>query len=481
VTDVVCSRPNWSAYFMKNIPFHHTAGILAGALICSGANLWGQAIEQPLKSFGVNGDVGGSSQTPLAQGMDGALYGTTTAGGSTLSGTVFKLNPDGTGYAVIHEFGAEGDGLIPDGGLVQTRDGMLYGTTYQGGSSGKGTIFQLNTNGGSYGIIHHFGGTGLGDGQWPFAGLTLSADGGLYGTTYKGGSNGFGTVFRLNSGGSAYSVIHHFGSVTSDGQLPYAGVVQGNDGALYGTTQNGGDSGYGTVFRLGTNGAGFAVLHSFSFGAGVGVNPKAGVTQGSDGALYGTTPSGSNSKGAIYKLNPDGTDYVVLHNFASDDPNDGQVPYAAPMQASDGVLYGTTARGGSAGAGTAYRLNLDGSDYRVLYSFGAPTGDGQQPQAALIQGRDSAFYGTTYLGGDGQKGTVFRLLAGPEFISITQTPDGNVHMTINGFPNIAYRLEASTDLRAWVPAGVFVGTGPKYTFTDLTASLVPGRFYRAVW
>jgi uncharacterized repeat protein (TIGR03803 family) len=466
---------------MNASSLQNAALMLGAGLLCSVTNLWGQAVERRLLSFGVGSDVGGNSQTPLLQGLDGILYGTTTYGGSNSAGTVFKINSDDSGYSVLHVFGPEGsDGQYPDGGLVQGPDGTLYGTCNQGGSSGRGSVFQLNTNGGNYSVLHSFAGMGAGDGQWPFAGLTLGADGWLYGTTYQGGTSNLGTVFKLNRSGTSYSVLHHFVGGSQDGQLPYAGVIQGNNGALFGTTQQGGPGGYGTVFTLGTNG-GFSLLHGFYWGLGVGLNPRAGLVQASDGALYGTTPSGSNSKGSIFKLNPDSTGYTVLHNFGND-PTDGQVPYAGLVQGSDGALYGTTTGGGSAVQGAAYRLNLDGSGYRVLYSFGATVNDGQQPQAPLMQGKDGALYSTTWAGGDAGNGTVFRLLIPPVVTSINPTAGRNIQLSLRGFTNVSYRLESSSaNLSSWTPLGSFNGPGPDYSFTDLTASNSPMRFYRAVW
>src|SRR5262249_10353216 len=181
---------------------------------------------QIVKSFG---QLSGSNpQGNLIQGGDGALYGTTYAGGGSGHGTVFRVNPDGTGYAAIHSF-SYSDGSQPYAGLIQGNDGALYGTTAQGGSIGNGTVFRINPDGSGYAVLHSFA-FGA-DGANPYAGLIQGSDGALYGTTMGGGASGNGTVFKVNLDGSGYAVLRSF--TGGDGAHPYAGLIQGNDGALY--------------------------------------------------------------------------------------------------------------------------------------------------------------------------------------------------------------------------------------------------------
>src|SRR5437667_212431 len=181
------------------------------------------------------------------RGSDGALYSTTYQGGSFGPGTVFKLNKDGSDYSILHSFSrADNDGRYPQHGLVEGSDGALYGTTYGGGSNNTGTLFKLNKDGTDYSVLRRFSLTG-GDAWAPQAGLVEGSDGALYGTTYRGGSNNTGTLFKLNKDGTDYSVLHRFSLTGDDGWAPQTGLVEGSDGALYGTTYQGGSNNSGTV------------------------------------------------------------------------------------------------------------------------------------------------------------------------------------------------------------------------------------------
>ncbi len=347
-----------------------------------------------------NGNDGSNPQASLLQGADGALYGTTNRGGSNDVGTVFRLAADGS-LSLLHSFDFS-DGAFPTAGLIKGTDGALYGTTTDGGSNLRGSVFRLAADGSIFSLLHSFTGS---DGANPFAGLLQGADGALYGTTVYGGSNGYGSVFRLAADGSGYSLLHSF--TGSDGYAPYAGLLQGADGALYGTTVYGGSNNSGTVFRLAADGSNFSLLHSFT--GSDGYYPYAGLLQGVDGALYGTTvDDGGRGIGTIYRLTSDGSSFTQVHNF-SIDSNNGAFPYASLLQGADGALYGTTTQGNyPAIGGIVFRLAPDGS-YSLLHSF---TGsDGAYPYAGLLQGADGALYGTTNRGGTSDHGTVFSLTA----------------------------------------------------------------------
>ena len=250
-------------------------------------------------------------------------------------------------------------------------------------------------------------------------------------------------MFSLNTNGTGYTILHSFSSAGGDGQNPFAELVQGTNDALYGTTYGGGSSGYGTVFKLNTNGTGYTLLHSFSTNNSDGQNPFAGLILGKDGALYGTTwdgatwsGSGEPHAGKIFKLNTDGSGYIILHIFDYFN-GDGVFPVTRLFQDSGGVLYGTTSDGGCnllTGPcfryGTVFRLNTDGSGYTILHSFNHFLGypDGKFP-SALVQGNGGVLYGTTasggYGGGPGSQnglGTVFKL-----------NPDGSDFTTLTSF------------------------------------------------
>jgi uncharacterized repeat protein (TIGR03803 family) len=360
---------------------------------------------------------GGAPEAGLMQGTDGALYGTAANGGSTNSGTVFKVNPDGSGFTALASF--EGTtGSVPTAPLVQGADGTLYGTANRGGSSGAyGTVFSLDPQGGSLTVLQDL--DGVTTGGSPYGGLILGADGLLYGTTSTGGSGGYGTVFRLAQHGGGFTVLLNLDYYTTGGTPSYDGLVQGPDGVLYGTAYRGGTMGFGTAFKLNPDGTGFEVLLTFD-GATTGGQPFGGLLLGADGALYGTTSSGgSGGHGTVFKVNPDGSGFMVLQNL--DGANTGSRPFAGLAQGSDGTLYGTTNIDGSGGSGTVFRVNPDGSGFEVLQSFDGST-NGGVPMGRLMWGADGDLYGTTWNGGDTGLGTVYRLVFahGP----CTGRPDG---------------------------------------------------------
>lgn len=266
----------------------------------------------------------------MVQGTDGSLYGTTFNGGAYGGGTVFKLNTNGSGFAVLYSFGGASGGLYPSARLMQGADGALYGTTQYGGSTNDGavlrlgssaksfwlglifvptnygTVFRLSANGSDYSVLHRFTGT-EGDGSHPGGALVQGADGMLFGTTGGGGFNNAGTVFKLSTNGSDYSVLHRFTGTEGDGAHPASELVRSSDDALYGTTANGGTNNFGTVFKLSTSGSGYSVIHNFTGREGDGAVPLGGLIRGADGGLYGTTEYGGNSGsmgGTVFRLSP---------------------------------------------------------------------------------------------------------------------------------------------------------------------------------
>jgi uncharacterized repeat protein (TIGR03803 family) len=364
-----------------------------------------------LHSF--DGGGGSSPYAELVQGAAGALYGTTYSGGASNVGTVFKLGTDGTGFTVLHNFSfspSGGDGFDPYAGLIQGTDGALYGTTYAGGTNDYGTVFRLSPDGASYAVLYNFTGHG-GDGGGPYAGLVQGTDGALYGTTYWGGTSNFGTVFKLGTDGTGYTVLYRFTGNGGDGRNPWARLLQGSDGALYGTTRSGGSNSFGTVFRIGTDGSDYAVLCPLTQWA----LPTAGLSQGADGALYGVgvgdvTPYYSSYLGFLFKVNTNGSGYAVLHGFGSGGrlTVDGKYPYGDLVLAADGAFYGTTYNGGLNGFGTVFKLAANGTE-STFYNFAGNGGDGISPAPGLMLGADGMLYGTTASGGSNNLGTIFKL------------------------------------------------------------------------
>jgi len=309
----------------------------------------------------------------------------------------------------IKSFCAEDQlGSTPFARLLQGSDGALYGTTLLGGGALEGTVFKLNRDGSSYRVLHRFAGQS-GDGAAPYADLIEASDGLLYGTTHLGGSTNLGTLFKLHRDGTGYTVLRSFGAVSGDAANPYAGLTEGSDGVLYGTSHLGGAANLGTVFKLSKDGTAYAVLHSFTSVGADGVQPSSRVIEGSDGVWYGTTYFGGGAnQGTIFRLNKDGTNYRVIRSLNAA-ARDGTHPYGALLEGSDGALYGTSSLSGSTNAGAIFKLNKDGSAYRVLHDFTNSAKEGAQLYGSLIWGSDGNLYGATAFGGKADQGAVFRL------------------------------------------------------------------------
>jgi len=360
------------------------------------------------------GTDGANSYSNLIRDATGNLYGTTDGGGAGKDcfpagcGTVFKLAPDGT-ESVIYSFGMGNgdDGLLPVAGLIADKKGNFYGTT-QTATNGYGTVFKVAPDG-TESIIHLFAGGS--DGAMPVTPLVSDKTGDLYGTTYLGGGSGCGgsgcgIVFEIASDGTE-TVLHAFTGKNGDGAIPAAGLmVSGNK--LYGTTLYGGTNQYGTVFRI-SRGGSETVLYSFAGGPSDGANPAAGLIADAAGNLYGTTDDGGAYQfGAVFKLTQDNTETIV-HSFAGG--SDGAYPMAALYLDTSGSLLGTTNNGGGngcggEGCGTVFKIAPDGTE-TVLHAF--RRSDGVNPEANLTGDKKGHLYGTAPYGGANGYGTVFRL------------------------------------------------------------------------
>ena len=328
------------------------------------------------------------------------------------NGVVFKMNMDGSGYAVLKSFTGS-DGSWPYAGVVLAGN-TLYGTTTYGGSGGDygdGVVFKVNTDGSGYAVLKNFIGS---DGSRPQAELVLAGNT-LYGTTANGGTSGNGVIFKVNLDGSGYTVLKNF-TRGADGALPLAGLVLAGS-TLYGTAVIGGSSGSGVIFKVNTDGSGYTVLKSFT--GSDGSWPQAGLVLAGS-TFYGTTLYGGSStnggmstNGVIFKINTDGSGYTVLKEFTG---SEGQCP-EGDLAFVGSTLYGTTWYGGSSGNGVVFKVNTDGSGYTVLKSL---TGrDGTWPQAGVVLA-GSTLYGTTEGGGDFSYGVVFSLRLSPP--SVTKQP-----------------------------------------------------------
>jgi uncharacterized repeat protein (TIGR03803 family) len=365
-----------------------------------------------------HGSDGAAPIGQLVRDKAGNLYGTTIVGGTGKCqlgcGTAFKMGSTGR-MVWVHSFDGA-NGRQPEAGLLRDAAGNLFGTTVDGGDLtctppyGCGTLFKLNKVGEET-IEHKF--TGQHDGYGPEPLLVEDPTGNLYGTTYIGGESGLGTVFKLDAAGKK-TVLYNF-TGSSDGCFPYPGVILDADGNLYGVTLDGGagfgDSGYGVVFKVDTNGS-ETVLHTFE--GPDGANPDSVLLFDSRGNLYGTTDNGGSSEtcdggcGTIFELSPQdgGWTETVLYNFcALDDCTDGLLPSRGPLvRDSAGNLYGTTDFGGTSrncnggGCGVVFKLDRAGKE-SVLHSF-TNRADGASPYAGLTIDSAGKLYGAVLFGGD---------------------------------------------------------------------------------
>ena len=358
-----------------------------------------------LHSF--SGADGTKSFAGLLQGKNGNLYGTTYYGGANNDGEIFQITTAGK-LTVLHSFrGADGE--YSYAAPVQGADGNFYGTTYLGGSKSDGTVFKM-TPGGKLTTLHSFVGT---DGSQPLAGLAAGSDGNFYGTTNLGGSHGDGVVFKVTPSGQ-FSVLHNFCSKAAcvDGQNSYAGLIQASDGNLYGTTLAGGTQGHGTVFKI-TKGGALTTLYSFCSQSGCadGEFPQTALVQASNGNLYGETIlGGAYGSGTIFELTLSGALTTLYSACSQSNCPDGNYLYAPLVQAKDGNLYGIMQIGGANNSGTVFQITLSGA-LTTLYSFcsQAACADGQYPAAGLVQAANGNLYGTTADGGVHGDGTVFSI------------------------------------------------------------------------
>jgi len=458
-----------------------------------------QVSEIPWHSF--SGPDGARPQGALTAGPDGALYGVCAFGGPAGNGVVFKIGPGGAGFRILHGFGTSAggepdpsDGMWPSGRLLLGNDGALYGTTTDGGTNQLGTMFRINPDGTGYAVYRNCT-------AFPWVALQPGFIQGLDGAFYGVAFDKYGSLYRFNPDGTGATMLHQFGITNNDGMSPNGALVQRPDGALYGTTFAGGSgSEHGTVYKINLDGTDYTILHNFwefPFAPFDGCLPQAGLTLSSDGALYGTTTSGGmNCQGALFAVNPDGTGYGTVWSFAgpTHDPRgtylqspEGLRPKGELLAVSDGALYGTTSAGGQWTNGTVFCFDPMAQALTVLYNFQGRPGDGSAPTSALVQGPDGALYGTTDRGGEFGLGMVFRI-ATPRLVTNWQQPlfapvsissNGSPVLRFGGALNASYQLLASTNLADWTPLNTFTNAGGLMQWVDLDATNYPHRFYRA--
>lgn len=460
------------------------AAIVAVFVICMAAAAYGQSFTT-LVSFGkVNG---AEPIAAMQQNSDGNFYGVTVAGGTYNSdcagtcGTAFQMTPAGI-LTTLYKFCQQpncSDGFEPLAGLVLASDGNLYGSTAQGGQaiSNAGTIFRIASSGTVSPNFYDLAAPSL-----PATTLVPYIDGNLYGTTLLGGSDAYGSTFKISPAGT-FTNLSSFDQ--SDGESP-SSLVLARDGNFYGTTTAGGSgngckqNGCGTVFRL-TPGGAITVLYDFCSGKCRDGSAPTSLIQANDGNLYGVTTGGGHSlaDGTIFRISVKGRLTTIYRFCSQTNCTDGLAPQAI-IQANDGNLYGTTAGGGDlncnpgpgAGCGTVFELTAQGA-FTTLHTFEST--DGSYPYG-LSQATDGKFYGVTSNGGSSSAcalgcGTVYSLDNNLEPFAAFVFPAGKVGQIVGilgqGFTgtsgvsfngkSAAFTVVSDTFLQATVPTGAKSG------------------------
>ena len=371
-----------------------------------------QASFEVLHSFvGGTGD-GANAFSGLIQGSDGFFYGTTQRGGAFNAGTVYRMTSSGT-VTILHSFTGGADGGLPSTTLIQGDDGLLYGTALTN-SKGFGAVFSVTTSG-TVKVLHSFEGYPT-DGAGPYASLVKGRDGNLYGATFNGGPSNAGTVYRLTPEGS-FTILYAFKGM-SDGAGPFAALVQAADDSFYGTTRT------GAIYKVSPGGA-FAVVHQMNAET-EGETVDSALALGTDGNLYGTARGGGpTDRGTVLRVTPGGA-VTVLHAFEG--KADGDAPESGLITGADGSFYGTTAGAyGARNGGRVFRITPAGV-FKVLHAFDPSD---SSPYAPLLLGSDGSFYGTTIGGSSTSSGRsiVFRLTAAS---LVPSTPLGSFDAPANG-------------------------------------------------
>jgi uncharacterized repeat protein (TIGR03803 family) len=390
----------------------------------------------------------------LAQGRDGNIYGTTQSGPGNDYGTVFRITPSGHSIITLYTFDLT-NGAEPQGGLTLGPDRNFYGTTSFGQNT-NGSIFKI-TSDGSLTILHIF--TGGTDGSTPATPPVLGNDGNFYGNA-EGGFEATG--YRISSTGD-YEVLT--GSIPGGGQ-PSAPLMQALDGNFYSTSYSGGTNDAGTVYRMSPAGAVTIIYNFDSTHGGWGYAP---VVQDDEGNLYGAEAEGGKLDGGdVFKVTSRGK-LTVLHNFVNRDYNHGSVPVGGVVLATDGKLYGSAYRGGPENGGSLFNLTTAGK-YKEFYIFDGNHGSG--PQTTAMQHTNGKIYGMTSGGGAYGGGVMYCIDAAlPPFVRLVFTAGkvgrsigilgqgfkGTTTVSFNGTP-ATFRVVSDTYLMATVPAGATTGS-----------------------
>ncbi len=341
------------------------------------------------------------------------LWGMTPYGGMSNNGTIFSYSTSNETEIVQHCFD-DTDGAISFGSLMIANNGLLYGMCNNGGTGNAGVLFSYDMVTGIERVAHSFLDNGN-DGFYPESSLIQGNNGLLYGLTQDGGNlGGGGTIFSLDIVTGAETILHSFGS-TGDGRLPANSLIQANNGLLYGTAPYGGNHNSGVIFSYNISSGSEMGLYSFDNDTD-GSLPESSLVQAADSLLYGTAEmGGNNDKGVIFSYNTSTGIYNKVYDFGGN--NDGTYPHCTLLNASNGLLYGVTTEGGISGLGTIFNYDILTGNEAVLYNFGSDS-DGASPAGSLMQASNGLLYAMTTQGGGSDGGTIisYNILNGKETV-----------------------------------------------------------------
>jgi uncharacterized repeat protein (TIGR03803 family) len=346
------------------------------------------------------GSNGASPNATLTAAGNGIYYGTTLYGGSNGLGSIFKFD-SATGSITLQDSFTGSNGQFPYAALTAAGSGIYYGTTTYGGSNGTGSIFKFDSAIGSITLQDSFTGP---NGAYPYAALTAAGNGIYYGTTYLGGSNSTGSIFKFDSAIGSITLQDSF--TGSNGGYPSAALTAAGNGIYYGTTRLSGSNGLGSIFKF--DSATGSITLQDSFTGPNGTYPYAALTAAGSGIYYGTTyAGGSNGLGSIFKFDSATGSITLQDSFTG--PN-GTEPYAALTAAGNGIYYGTTYGGGNNGFGSIFKFDSATGSITLQDSFTGSNGSG--PNAALTAAGNGIYFGPTVIGGANGTGAIYAFDSG---------------------------------------------------------------------
>lgn len=338
-----------------------------------------------LHSFnGSDGDTPKGTMTLV----NNILYGFTSSGGKNNKGVIFKMENTGKDFSVIYNF-EQGDnngiGNEPHHDAMLNYNNTLYGVTVYGGINNNGVIFKINPDGSGYAPVHVFKG-GIDDGAQPHSGV-LEINNVFFGMTAEGGSEGKGVIYKINPDSSGFSVLYSFNKST--GHNPHGRLTLGSDGhTVFGMTKTGGPGGLGLVFSYDISNSTYKTVHTFTKGKDNGNTSEHGFVTLSNNKIFGMTHyGGEHDKGIIFSVNEDSSDFKIIHSF-NDKSGEGYSPYGS-LKLFDGYFYGTTQEGGENKRGSIFRISTDGKKYETILSYDKPT-TGEYPIDNVILTNDGS-------------------------------------------------------------------------------------------